>query len=104
MQNRRGSRIEFEDFPITQEQQQITPLEDEMEDALEIERNINSTLVHLKSLALKHGDKEMVDFLGEEFTRQEAKSVTVLYDYVMTMRQMEEKQKYLQMSSSECLF
>ena len=61
-QNKRGGRVVLQDIQKPLKDEWGSPL-DVMQAALELEKNVNQSLLDLHSLAERHGDKQMCDFI-----------------------------------------
>ncbi|KAH9393810.1 fts3-like protein [Tyrophagus putrescentiae] len=86
-QNQRGGRIVLQDIPKPIKQDWATALE-AMEAALELEKTVNQSLLDLHSIASKHGDAHLADFLESEYLTEQVEAIKKLSDYVTQLRRV----------------
>lgn len=80
-QNKRGGRIVLQDIKKPFKDEWGTGL-DAMRDALELERQVNESLLKLHGLAEKHFDAHLDDWVEEEFLNEQVDAIKMLSDYI----------------------
>ena len=85
-QNKRGGRIVFQDIAKPARDSWGTGL-DAMQTALEMEKNVNQSLLDLHKVASKHDDQQMQDFV-EEFLEEQVNASKELGEYVTNLKRV----------------
>nr|ACL14179.2 ferritin [Eisenia andrei] len=86
-QNKRGGRIVLQDIAKPIRDSWGTGLE-AMQTALELEKNVNQSLLDLHKVAAAHNDAQMTDFLEEHFLEEQVESIKQLGGYVTTLKRV----------------
>jgi len=84
-QNMRGGRVLLQNVEKPERDSWGTPLE-AMSAALELEKNVNQTLLDMHKLAGSHGDAQMCDFLESNFLQEQVESIKQLANYVAMLK------------------
>ncbi|KFM68836.1 Soma ferritin, partial [Stegodyphus mimosarum] len=79
-QNERGGTISLSDIKAPPAKK-WTPLE-AMQDALQLEKTVNDSLLNLHKIASKHEDAQMCDFIENEFLTEQVQAIKKLGDHV----------------------
>ena len=69
-QNMRGGKVVFQDVPRPSKSEWSDPL-DAAEDALDLEKSVNQSLLELHKVADGAGDPQMTDFLEGEYLKEQ---------------------------------
>ncbi|XP_036318265.1 ferritin heavy chain B isoform X2 [Rhagoletis pomonella] len=88
--NKRGGTILLQDLPAPQFK--FTTLKAALEEALDMEKTVNESLLALHALASKHIDPQLCDFLETHFLAEQVDAQKQLADYI---RQIERCEKEL---------
>jgi len=86
-QNKRGGRIVLQDIKKPAKDEWGTALEC-VEYALELEKQHYNGLTKLHGLAEKHGDKEMMSFIEDEFLHEEIDFMKDLADHISNLKRV----------------
>jgi len=86
-QNQRGGRIKLTDIKAPDQESWGSGL-DAMTVALELEKNVNQSLLTLHDTAEKHGDKQMCDFIEANFLTEQVEAIKQLSDYVRNLERV----------------
>lgn len=86
-QNKRGGRIVLQDIAKPVRDSWGTGLE-AMQTALELEKNVNQSLLDLHKVATAHNDPQMTDFLEEHFLEEQVESIKELSTYVTNLKRV----------------
>jgi len=86
-QNARGGSIVLQNVEKPERDSWGSPLE-AMQAALELEKNVNQTLLDMHKLAGSHGDAQMCDFLEDNFLKEEVESIKQLANYVTMLKRV----------------
>jgi ferritin heavy chain len=84
-QNMRGGRIILQNVEKPPRDTWGSALE-AMQAALEMEKNINQTLIELHATAGKHGDSQMCDWLEDHFLKEAVDTIKKLAQYVTNLK------------------
>jgi ferritin heavy chain len=84
-QNMRGGKVVLQNIEKPERDSWGTGLE-AMQAALELEKNVNQTLVDMHKLANKHGDANMCDWIEDQFLKEEVESIKQLAEYVTMLQ------------------
>lgn len=85
--NERGGDIKLEPIKSPSKYNFTTGLE-AMTAALELEREVNDSLIYLHELAAKVGDPHLSDFLEEEFLDEQVKSIKTIGDHITNLKRV----------------
>lgn len=85
--NERGGTILLEPIQPPEKFDFKTGLE-AMEAALQLERDVNNSLLSMHKLASKHNDPHLTDFLEEEFLDEQVKSIKRLGDHITNLKRV----------------
>lgn len=80
-QNKRGGRIVFQDIQKPTRDEWGTGLES-LQTALELEKNVNQSLLDLHGVASKHNDDNFCDFLEGEYLAEQVDSIKEIADMI----------------------
>lgn len=83
--NKRGGSILLENISKPEMNEWESGLK-AMEKALALEKKLNEALLHLHTLAEKHGDSHLCDFLEEEYLKEQVEAIKELCDYVTLLQ------------------
>ena len=86
-QNMRGGRILLQSIDKPSKEEWGTGL-DAMEAALELEKNVNQSLLNLHAVATKHDDAQMCDFLEGEYLKEQVEAIKELSDYITNLKRV----------------
>ena len=86
-QNSRGGRIVLQDIKKPERDEWGSGLE-AMQAALDLEKSVNQALFALHSIAEKHGDAQMQDFIEGEYLKEQVESIKELSDYVTNLKRV----------------
>jgi len=84
-QNKRGGRVLLKDILKPSKDDWGTGLE-AMEAALELEKNVNVSLLTLHKIAAEHDDGHMTDFLEGEYLEEQVKSMKEIADLIAQLK------------------
>ena len=79
--NKRGGRVVLRDVQSPAKNEWTNGLES-LEEALELEKKVNDSLLKLHGLASQHSDPHLTDFLEEEFLDEQVESIKKLGDLI----------------------
>ena len=79
--NKRGGRVVLRDVQSPTKNEWTNGLES-LEEALELEKKVNDSLLKLHGLASQHSDPHLTDFLEEEFLDEQVESIKKLGDLI----------------------
>lgn len=79
--NKRGGRVVLKDVSSPKKNEWANGLES-LEEALELEKKVNDSLLKLHALASQHNDPHLTDFLEEEFLDEQVESIKKLGDLI----------------------
>ncbi|XP_053948832.1 ferritin heavy chain [Anastrepha ludens] len=88
--NKRGGTVLLEELPAPQFK--FTTPKAALEEALNMEKTVNESLLALHALASKHNDPQLCDFLETQFLTEQVDAQKQLADYI---RQIERCEKEL---------
>ncbi|XP_055335144.1 soma ferritin-like [Paramacrobiotus metropolitanus] len=86
-QNMRGGRIVLADIKKPERDEWGSGL-DAMSAALQLEKNVNTALLEVHSIANKHGDPQMCDFIETEYLEEQVKSIKEISEYVTNLKRV----------------
>lgn len=86
-QNERGGKIVLQNIEKPERDSWGSALE-AVQAALEIEKNVNKTLIDLHTVAEKHGDPQMCDWVEDHFLKESVESIKLLSDYVTNLKRV----------------
>ncbi|CAG0888552.1 unnamed protein product [Darwinula stevensoni] len=86
-QNKRGGRVVLNPIDKPSKDEWGTGL-DAMTAALELEKTVNQALLDLHSLASKHGDAQMTDFLEDHYLKEQVESIKEIGDLVTNLKRV----------------
>ncbi|XP_072889701.1 ferritin heavy chain B-like isoform X2 [Hemitrygon akajei] len=86
-QNLRGGRIVLEDIKKPEQDDWTNALE-AMQRALQMEKDVNLSLLDLHKLSIQHGDPHLCDFLERNYLDEQVKTIKKLGDYVTNLRRL----------------
>merc|ERR1712121_519339 len=84
-QNQRGGRIVLSDVKRPENDEWGTGLE-AMEVALNLEKNVNQSLLDLHKVAETHGDKQMCDWIESNFLTEQVESIKQISEYIKKLK------------------
>ncbi|RWS22258.1 soma ferritin-like protein [Leptotrombidium deliense] len=84
-QNKRGGRIVLQDVkrPVVNEWGSILQA---MQAALDLEKTVNLSLLHIHEVADRHEDAQFSDFIEQEFLEEQVESIKKLGDYITSLK------------------
>lgn len=85
--NNRGGSIKLEPIHPPAKFDYKTGLE-AMEAALQLERDVNDSLLRLHRLASEHNDPHLTDFLEEEFLDEQVRSIKEIGDHITNLKRV----------------
>jgi len=86
-QNMRGGKILLQNVEKPERDAWGSALE-AMQSALEMEKNVNQTLLELHRVAGKHGDAHMCDWLEDNFLRESVESIKTFSGHVTSLKRV----------------
>uniref|UniRef100_A0A8C5R0P1 Ferritin n=1 Tax=Leptobrachium leishanense TaxID=445787 RepID=A0A8C5R0P1_9ANUR len=86
-QNKRGGRIIFQDIRKPERDEWGSTLE-AMQTALNLEKDVNQTMLDLHRLATERSDPHLCDFLESEHLEEQVKCIKKLGDYITNLRRL----------------
>ena len=86
-QNKRGGRIILQDIKKPEKDDWGSPLE-AMEYALQIEKGHYKEMLKLHEIAEKHGDKELMNFIENEFLHEDIELMKKLGDHISNLERV----------------
>ncbi|GIY03344.1 soma ferritin [Caerostris extrusa] len=86
-QNQRGGTVLLRDIKAPTKSKWDSPLE-AMQDALELEKTVNQSLLDLHKIAGKHDDAQMCDFLESEYLTEQVEAIKKIGDYVTNLKRV----------------
>lgn len=86
-QNMRGGRIVLQAIKKPDLDEWGTALE-AMQSALNLEKNVNQSLLDLHQVASSHGDAQMCDFLEKEYLEEQVKDIKELSNHITNLRRV----------------
>jgi ferritin heavy chain len=84
-QNMRGGKIILQNVEKPERDSWGSPLE-ALQAALELEKNVNQTLLDMHKLAGSHGDAQMCDWIEDHFLKEEVEAIKTLGNYVTMLK------------------
>lgn len=84
-QNMRGGRIILQGVEKPERDAWGSALE-AMQAALEMEKNINQTLINLHDLAEKHGDAQLCDWVEDHFLKESVESIKKMAHHITNLK------------------
>ncbi|XP_055344687.1 soma ferritin-like [Paramacrobiotus metropolitanus] len=85
--NKRGGRVKLEDIKSPKKCEWKTGLE-AMEEALEMEKSVNETLIELHRIGSEHGDPQLTTFVEDNFFQEQTEDIKTLANYVGILRKV----------------
>ncbi|XP_050390095.1 soma ferritin-like [Patella vulgata] len=86
-QNRRGGRVVLQDIKKPDRDEWGTGLE-ALQVALQLEKNVNQSLLDLHAVADKHNDPQMQDFLTGEYLKEQVDTIKEMSDYITQLKRV----------------
>ncbi|XP_050390092.1 soma ferritin isoform X2 [Patella vulgata] len=86
-QNKRGGRVVLQDIKKPDRDEWGTGLE-AMQVALQLEKNVNQSLLDLHAVADKHNDPQMQDFLEGEYLKEQVDAIKEISDYITQLKRV----------------
>jgi len=86
-QNKRGGRIVLQQIVKPESDDWVSGLNC-METALQMEKNVNQSLLDLHGLSSKHNDAQMCDFIESEYLGEQVEGIKQLADYVSILKRV----------------
>lgn len=86
-QNKRGGRLSLRDIAKPSKSEWASGLE-AVQVALELEKNVNDSLLEMHAVASKHNDPHLQNFLEGEFLDEQVESIKQLSDYVTNLKRV----------------
>ncbi|XP_043939314.1 ferritin heavy chain B-like [Protopterus annectens] len=90
-QNQRGGRIVFQDIKKPERDEWSSGLE-AMNSALELEKNINQSVLDLHKMASDKSDPHLCDFLDSHCLGEKVETIKKLGDYITNLRRVDAAQ------------
>ena len=84
-QNKRGGRNSFSDISACRKSEWATPIE-AFEDALQLEKTVNESLLKLHKLAEEENDPQFCDYLEGEFLAEQVEAEKMLAGYLANLK------------------
>lgn len=85
--NDRGGRIQMSPISLPQKFEFDTGIE-AMQCALQLERDVNTSLLKLHELASKCNDPHLTDFIEEHFLDEQVESIKKIGDYITNLKRV----------------
>jgi len=86
-QNKRGGRIQLRDIPKPTKSEWSSGLE-ALQVALELEKQVNEALLTMHTLADKHDDPHLQDFIEEDYLEDQVQMLKELGDYITNLKRV----------------
>ena len=86
-QNMRGGKVVFQDVQKPTKSEWRDPL-DAAEDALELEKSVNQSLLDLHKVADGSGDAQMTDFLEGEYLKEQVEAAKEMADLITKIKRV----------------
>jgi len=86
-QNQRGGRIVLQDVKCPRKCAWSSAAE-AMQDALDLEKHVNQSLLDLHKVASKHEDAQMTDFLEANYLTEQVEAIKELGGYVTNLKRV----------------
>jgi ferritin heavy chain len=86
-QNMRGGKVVFQDIDKPTKSEWSSPLE-AIEDALELEKTVNQSLLDLHKAADGATDPQMTDFIEGEYLKEQVEAIKELGDLVTKVKRV----------------
>ncbi|XP_015275503.1 PREDICTED: ferritin heavy chain B-like [Gekko japonicus] len=86
-QNQRGGRIVLEDIKKPDQDEWDNSL-DAMQEALQLEKQVNQALLDLHSLATEKADPHLCNFLESEYLEEQVKAIKRLVDHITNLKHL----------------
>lgn len=86
-QNQRGGRVVLQAIQKPERDEWGSGL-DAMHTALNLEKNVNQSLLDLHGLASKHNDAQMTDWIENHFLTEQVEAIKELSDYVTNLKRV----------------
>jgi len=86
-QNQRGGRIVLSDIKRPDKDEWGTGCQ-AMEVALELEKNVNQSLLDLHKVAENHGDDQMQDWIESHFLTEQVEAIKELSDHITNLKRV----------------
>ncbi|KAK6170799.1 hypothetical protein SNE40_019104 [Patella caerulea] len=86
-QNKRGGRVVLQDIKKPDRDEWSTGL-GAMQVALQLEKNVNQSLLDLHAVADKHNDPQMQDFLEGEYLKEQVDAIKEISDYITQLKRV----------------
>ncbi|XP_034060735.1 ferritin, heavy subunit-like isoform X2 [Gymnodraco acuticeps] len=87
LQNQRGGNIFLQDIMKPDRDEWGSSLE-ALDCSLQLEKNVNQSLLDLQKLAAEHNDPHLCDFIETHFLDEQVKSIKQLGDWISNLRLM----------------
>jgi len=84
-QNKRGGRVVFQDIQKPIRDEWGSPL-DSLQTALELEKNVNKSLLDLHTVGSRHNDENMCDFIEGEYLEEQVESIKEISDMITRLK------------------
>jgi len=86
-QNQRGGTVVLKDIKAPTKSSWASALE-AMQDALELEKTVNQSLLDLHKTAASHDDAQMCDFLESEYLTEQVEAIKKIGDHVTNLKRV----------------
>lgn len=86
-QNKRGGSVVFQPINKPNKDLYTEPLE-ALEDALQLEKDVNEAIINLHKIAETHNDNQMMDFLEGEFLEEQVDAIKELGDMITRLKRV----------------
>lgn len=86
-QNKRGGRIVLQNIQKPDRDEWGTGLE-AMQAALQLEKNVNQSLLDLHKVATTHDDPQMCDFIEENYLEEQVKSIKEISEFITNLKRV----------------
>lgn len=86
-QNLRGGALKLSDVKKPPKEHWGSPLE-ALESALQLERDVNQSLLDLHSLASNHGDAAFCDFIEGEYLKEQVEAIKTITEMITNLKRV----------------
>uniref|UniRef100_A0A915JSG3 Ferritin n=1 Tax=Romanomermis culicivorax TaxID=13658 RepID=A0A915JSG3_ROMCU len=86
-QNKRGGRLVLKDIQKPVRDEWGSPL-DAMQQALELEKAVNASLLEMHVVGARHSDPHFTDFIEEEFLREQVESIKAISCHITNLKRV----------------
>lgn len=86
-QNLRGGALKLSDIKKPPKENWGSPLE-ALESALQLERDVNQSLLDLHSIASNHGDAQFCDFIESEYLQEQVEAIKTITGMITNLKRV----------------